>query len=173
MISGSNPKILIKRIIAYIFTALVMVSIFSFSSEPAAKSTITSKNITRKIVNAITKNKKIPRKKKDELVKKWNNFIRKVAHFALYLLLGASGYLSASLTFIKKGRHFVQKNALIAFLFTILYAISDEIHQLYVPGRSGEIRDVLIDATGSLMGILIVLGVLYLIGRKNTAKKLS
>lgn len=69
MISGSNPGILIKRIIAYAFTVLVMVSIFSFSAQPASRSANTSKGITKKIVNAITKNKNISQKKKNEMVK--------------------------------------------------------------------------------------------------------
>lgn len=170
MISGSNPGILIKRIIAYAFTVLVMVSIFSFSAQPASRSANTSKGITKKIVNAITKNKNISQKKKNEMAKKWNNFIRKAAHFALYLLLGASSFSSASLTFIKKGKHFVQKNALIAFAFSVLYAISDEIHQLYVPGRSCELRDVLIDASGSIVGIFIISSVLYLLCRKRQSQ---
>lgn len=37
----------------------------------------------------------------------------------------------------------------------ILYAISDEFHQLFVPGRGGQIRDVLIDSTGAIVGVAI------------------
>ena len=37
-----------------------------------------------------------------------------------------------------------------------LYAVSDEIHQIFVPGRSGEPRDVLIDTSGVLIGICLV-----------------
>ena len=39
--------------------------------------------------------------------------------------------------------------------FCILYAITDEIHQLFVPGRSGRIFDVGVDAVGSLVGVAV------------------
>ena len=48
-----------------------------------------------------------------------------------------------------------------------MYAISDEVHQLFVPGRSGQATDVLIDFSGSLAAILILSSVLYLIRRKK------
>lgn len=36
-----------------------------------------------------------------------------------------------------------------------LYGITDEIHQLFVPGRSGQVKDVIIDGAGSIVGILV------------------
>jgi VanZ family protein len=42
-----------------------------------------------------------------------------------------------------------------AILFVALYASSDEWHQTFVPGREGCIRDVCIDTTGAVFGILI------------------
>ena len=48
----------------------------------------------------------------------------------------------------------------------ILYAISDEIHQYFVPGRSAEIRDVLIDVLGANIGILLINKIFELGGKK-------
>ncbi len=45
---------------------------------------------------------------------------------------------------------------LTAFALTTLYGISDEIHQLFVPGRYGKIFDVLFDAGGALMMVLLL-----------------
>ncbi|MFQ5419851.1 MAG: VanZ family protein [Anaerolineae bacterium] len=47
-----------------------------------------------------------------------------------------------------------------AFLFTLAYAISDEFHQSFVPGRHGMAIDVIIDGLGGLaaMGVVIWLG---------------
>ena len=42
-----------------------------------------------------------------------------------------------------------------AFVITVVYAATDEIHQLFVPGRSGKISDVLIDATGAAIGLAL------------------
>jgi VanZ family protein len=44
-----------------------------------------------------------------------------------------------------------------SFILCFLYACSDEIHQLYVPGRSGNIKDVFVDS----IGISLVLVVYY------------
>lgn len=167
MISGTKPHLILKRVIAYLFTLLVMASIFYFSDQPATKSKKTSSSITKKIVSVVTKNKKLPAKKKKELESKWEKAIRKIAHFSLFALLGICAFISASLTFIKKGSHFIQKDALISLVFCLLYAISDEFHQTFVAGRSGQITDVLIDLSGSLVGILITSSILYLINRKK------
>jgi VanZ family protein len=46
------------------------------------------------------------------------------------------------------------RSILLALLLCILYAISDEVHQIFIPGRSGEIRDVIMDIVGSSVGVL-------------------
>ena len=51
--------------------------------------------------------------------------------------------------------------------FTVLYAISDEIHQLFIDGRTARFTDVLIDAAGALGGILLVLLIYTLIKHKK------
>ena len=70
-------------------------------------------------------------------------FVRKNAHIFEYCVLACLLYFA-----IGSG-----KNAL---ELSFLYAISDEIHQIYVPGRSGELRDVLIDTAGAAAGIAII-----------------
>ncbi|PHS31770.1 MAG: hypothetical protein COA82_09845 [Alkaliphilus sp.] len=49
------------------------------------------------------------------------------------------------------------KGVLVTFVFCVLYAISDETHQIFVPGRSAQISDVLIDSVGAIVGILMYL----------------
>jgi len=51
----------------------------------------------------------------------------------------------------------------------MLYAITDEFHQYFVPGRSAEIRDVLIDSSGAFIGILLTIGIIQ-IKRKLKSK---
>lgn len=46
---------------------------------------------------------------------------------------------------------------LFAAVFSCIYASSDEIHQLFVPGRAGQVRDVLIDTSGAVAGILLAI----------------
>lgn len=45
------------------------------------------------------------------------------------------------------------KVLLLAWAFTLLYAASDELHQLFVPGRTASWVDVMIDATGAFLGL--------------------
>ena len=47
------------------------------------------------------------------------------------------------------------KRAILTIAFTVLYGISDEFHQSFVPGRSPEILDVAADAAGGLIGVIL------------------
>ena len=51
--------------------------------------------------------------------------------------------------------------------FVLVYALSDEFHQLFVPGRSGELRDVMIDTAAGVVGVCLA----YLIHRKYVGRK--
>ena len=54
----------------------------------------------------------------------------------------------------------------------MIYAISDEIHQLFVPGRAGQVRDVLIDSAGSFLGIILVMAFVKLLIKFNKKHKI-
>ena len=72
--------------------------------------------------------------------------IRKLAHFIEYFILGI-----LVINFITR----YHKKIIIAILLCIIYATSDEIHQIFVPGRSCQIIDIMIDSLGSIMGIYL------------------
>ncbi len=83
------------------------------------------------------------------LVESLESALRTHAHFIAYFVLGI--LLMNALT-----RDTLQTAASIrSFIISILYAASDEIHQYFVPGRAAELQDVLVDALGALMGILL------------------
>lgn len=71
----------------------------------------------------------------------WDLVLRKLAHFAEYAILGA--LLARAVA------------ALPAWVLGVLYAVSDEVHQSFVAGREGAVRDVAIDAAGVLVGVLV------------------
>ncbi len=75
--------------------------------------------------------------------------VRKCAHVSEYFVLGI-------LTFNLASKYGVKLTYLFSFLFCILYASSDEFHQLFVPGRSGQVTDVLIDMIGTIFSLLII-----------------
>ena len=80
--------------------------------------------------------------------------VRKTAHFTEYAILGILFYLNLR-------HHSSQKQSpklfALAILFSALYACTDEFHQLFVPGRTGQPFDVLVDTLGATFGCLIVL----------------
>ncbi len=80
--------------------------------------------------------------------------VRKTAHFTEYAILGILFYFFYRQTL-------PQKNGLqlfvLAILSSFLYACTDEIHQLFVPGRSGQFTDVLVDTLGAFCGCLLLL----------------
>ena len=84
--------------------------------------------------------------------------VRKLAHFTEYLILGI--FLALDTRDIADRRHEETGSAFIWFIpFCIgtLYAATDEFHQSFVPGRSCELRDVMIDSAGVAVGVLILI----------------
>ena len=122
-----------------------MLVIFILSAQLSSESDSLSSGITRFILNII--NSLLPRIEIE--FSAFSHFVRKSAHFIAYLILGILTMLALDVDKNSKFSWFSK-----ALLICILYAMSDEFHQLYVPGRSGEIKDVLLDSTGSLVGIL-------------------
>ncbi|MGL5328274.1 MAG: VanZ family protein [Peptostreptococcaceae bacterium] len=90
--------------------------------------------------------------------------IRKSAHMFLYFVLAM--FIFMSMYDVNKE---IKTVAIISFIFTVLYACTDEIHQLFIPGRSGELRDVLVDSTGAIIGTTLI----YYILKYNKYKKIE
>lgn len=73
----------------------------------------------------------------------------KIYHLGIFFLL--SIFLALA---IVRGKINNKSLIIIAILLSIAYAISDELHQFFVPGRHCAIKDVFIDATGVLIAIV-------------------
>lgn len=125
-----------KKIISILLVILWMTFIFIMSSFNSAESSSQS-NI---IVNFIVRLFNISNIDVVSLI------VRKLAHFTEYFILGV---LVANML-----RYF-DKRIYISIFICILYAISDEIHQLFVLGRSCQVLDILIDSIGSCSGIIL------------------
>ena len=123
--------------------------IFGFSSQNAEESGGLSSNIAKFILQQVH-NKDI--KNDNQILKRTESVIRKMAHFSIYTLMG---FLLMS--FISTYDLKENKRIMVSLCIGAIYAISDEIHQLFVPGRSGQITDILLDSMGVLLGILLVL----------------
>ena len=76
-------------------------------------------------------------------------FSDKVLHLVLYFGLGGLTLWALRMTKLK-GKGSI---GYIAFIFVALYGLSDEFHQLFVPGREFSLFDLLADAAGAALGI--------------------
>lgn len=95
--------------------------------------------------------------------------VRKTAHFTEYAILGALFYLNL-IQFPKLNSRI--KKLLLPILFSFLYACTDEVHQIFVPGRSAQFRDVLIDTLGASFGAIITYLIIKLFTKIKTHSKI-
>jgi len=143
------------------WTAVIvwMALIFYLSHQPATQSNELSSGITNFIVKAVEN----VAPNLDFDISGFNYLVRKNAHFIAYLILGV---LTFNALRVSGGRG--ARSVVIALGICVLYAISDEVHQLFIPGRSGEVKDVLIDSAGASVGIGVSLVIARIINHRNT-----
>ena len=154
-----------------IFSIAVMVMIFLFSNQPATESAALSNGLSDIIADFIADVINDDPSQKVAIFTFMQTFIRKLAHFTLFALLGFS-LGSAALNI--KGKK-VYKKLSISAIIGLAYCITDEVHQLFIPERSGEVRDVIIDFSGIMFGILIALAaykIICSVSKKRKSKKL-
>ena len=128
--------------------------IFWFSSRTATESTQQSNTIVEWLISLFGES---------EL---WVFIVRKSAHAleftGLALLLSFAFYFSRG-----------KKSLLLSILVTSLYAVTDEVHQLFVEGRSCEFRDWAIDTAGAVIGAIafsVILAIINAIIDKKEEK---
>ena len=151
-------EVFMKRLIKLLLVIAWMFMIFSFSNQNGEQSTSTSDGVLDRLVSIFVDDE-IDENEKEIIIDKYTGFIRKTAHFMIYFILGI---LVFSLLLEFKINHIV----IITTFICMLYAASDEIHQSFIPGRSCEIRDVLIDTSGSFLSSCLC----FLIYKKNIKK---
>lgn len=134
------------KILSWIAVIIWMAVIFNLSAQVAEQSNQLSTNVTEVVVKTVET--VAPKAEID--IRSLNNVIRKNAHFFSYLLLGVlvmNAFRRSGIT--------IYKSIIFSFIVCVLYAASDEIHQMYVPDRGAQIKDVLIDSSGVVIGLLI------------------
>lgn len=136
-------------IMLWILTVLCMAAIFYFSSQPAVQSSGQSSAVTLLLqrllhTEAIT-----------------NHMVRKTAHFIEFAGLGFLTTYSAYVSFNKM---------YLGVVIASLYAATDEIHQIFVDGRSCQLTDWMLDTVGIITGALIFSAIFCIIQRINKHK---
>jgi len=148
------------RFISLLCVIVVMVIIFLFSAQSAEESSELSGQFVEIIIKIfIPDYNNLSLLQQQEINDKIGFVIRKAAHFTEFSLLGFFLMLHLStirLIFgkIKNKTFFL---FCISWFFGTFYAVTDEIHQSFVSGRYSSIKDVLIDSSGVLFGIMILI----------------
>ncbi|MBQ8920897.1 MAG: VanZ family protein [Oscillospiraceae bacterium] len=157
-----------------VLTLLWMLLIYWFSANNGDDSGAMSGRILKKLLSLFYPHwSDKTAYQQNRIIDKFHLLFRKLGHFSEYLVLGIflriTWALVSSVLIKSRQKHPAGDILLPAFL-SFLYACSDEYHQRFVQGRSGEFRDVMIDFTGACVGILAVSVILYLMHRKHRQK---
>ncbi len=148
-----------KKYAAWIPAILIAVTIFALSHQPGDESTVTSDNFSQVLLDFANELKMIDLNHINlkDMYLSMGTPVRKSAHAIEFAALDIT-LLFALYFWDMRGKEWLRTS----FLLTTLYACSDELHQLLVPGRAGLVTDVIIDSLGT---ILVTIAVSFLIKR--------
>ena len=141
-----TQKIQKKKLILWILIFVWMITIFMFSAQNGDESSELSQGFLRTFILRFT-----PDNISEDIVNMMEYIIRKCAHMTEYAVFGILVFYQIKLyrLFEKEWNRIVM-----AVICVMIYASTDEIHQLFVGGRSGRFTDVLIDTAGGFIGIM-------------------
>lgn len=152
----------IIRYVCLVLSLMIMTLIFIMSHQPAEVSTEQSGGVIEFVAKIIVSDyDELPDTNKQEIINNYQLFVRKAAHFSIYCLLAflLSGFYT-SFEKLNRARVYV-----VAFITTFAFSCSDEIHQYFIPGRSCQISDVLLDSSGAVVGIIMFILLTLLINK--------
>lgn len=152
IILSNNPA----RKILLILSVLSMAMIFILSSFPASDSSQQSGAISGLLAGLFGGEISAAGQSILEAV------VRKTAHVLEFTALGGLWYGYFLCSELK-----TRKSVTLSFVISVLYAVSDEVHQYFVPGRAARIYDVGFDALGVVIGILLAEVIYRRIKRRN------
>lgn len=135
---------MIKKIIYPILTLVWMIIIYSLSAKTADVSGSESNYIIEWILQ------KFINSPSQSLIDSCEVIFRKLCHFGEYAVLSFFVYMS----FRTYG--FSEKKSALTILVCLIYAISDEIHQYFVPGRACRLLDIFIDTFGAIFTYFVL-----------------
>ncbi len=157
----------IRCVLLGVLIILNMVMIFSFSAEDVSESGNRSEGVTQTIVSVVVDDyNQLSAEEQKVKVDEYHPFIRKLAHFSEFALLG---FLCGSFLFsLGKGKYWLCWICPAALC--LLTAILDETYQIFT-GRGPAVTDVLIDFGGSLAGLCLIYVIMYVAKKIMTARK--
>ena len=152
------------RVLLWVCVTLNAAMIFAFSGQNGETSMSVSDSVVVPVVERVHQARPdTPQKTLESLYWTLQTVVRKGAHFLEYALLGFLVRLLGE-SYTWRGRGWI------AWGGGTLYAVTDEVHQLFSDGRSAQATDVLIDSAGVLSGVLAAMLILSLTRRLMEAE---
>lgn len=156
-----KKTLIIKRIIFGSLLLFTFGLIFYYSNSNGNSSHGLSEKVTRIIADILH----LTENNREIFISNAEPYIRKLAHFSIYALAGIWEMLFLNTFNIKD-----EKKLFLGALIGIVYALSDEFHQSFTPGRSPKIIDIVIDSEGNLFGnLFILLFIIFIRNKKEEA----
>ena len=157
----------VLSVCCFILAVLNIAVIFSLSGEGSSVSNSRSQQVTSTILNTLDPDRKdAPVRRVDEVMDFFHPLIRKAAHYAEYASLGFLCCLGFLFLSVKPW-----PRALCPALICLITAVSDEMYQSTVPGRSPSVNDVLLDTAGAVSGILAVCLIAYIAANLSARRR--
>jgi len=150
--------------ISWLPAVIMMGIIYYFSSKPAVVSDENSTWIANRVLGVYENitNIQYPEEERIEKLGYINHVVRKGAHFFEYAVLA----FTIAFHFWLRNRKGVRL-LLLSIALTTMYAATDEFHQIFISGRSGKIKDVLLDSLGAVAGAFFLYFIANLVRRKR------
>lgn len=148
--------------IAGILAIIWMCVIFFFSAQTKEESSVVSEGFSYRMVSStgLLFHLHIDEEQLREIAGAIERFVRKGAHMTEFAILALLLY-----GWLCRWQLSRLRRAAAAMILAVLYACSDEVHQLFVAGRAGRFSDVLIDSAGVVLGMTVFLLILKLAER--------
>lgn len=137
-----------KKIFLWCMVIAVAAMIFMFSHQSPDASTKTSHSLAHSVLSKVSSSyREMSPPQQRGVLDAVNGLVRKSAHYIEFFMLGVSVYALCREYALRHCRR-------TAMVLGVGYALSDELHQLFISGRSAELLDVMIDSAGVLCGVL-------------------
>ena len=167
-----TPKRINRQIVisigAGVLLILLYMIIFRISAQNSDESGALSRSISSMCVNMYNSfsGGHMSGMRIEQLIAKYEGPIRKMAHFTEYACMGILVYVLC-VQWMKRGKRLWLLN----IVWVAVSAAADEFHQLFVPGRDGNIADVCLDTFGGTVGLLFCILTGMLLARRQRKKR--
>ena len=161
---GSDRKTVLLRIVLGSLVVLWCALIFAMSNETAIESSGRSTGLVRRFIGTFVS--LFGGDPEDaSLIDLLEYYVRKAAHMFIFFVLSTLVF-----SFLSTCSMRLRSRSVCTLAFCLLYCLSDEIHQLFVDGRSGNLFDVCVDMGGVTVGLACSIVVVFIIRRIKKQK---